>query len=51
MEPAFQDNRLNAHHSLKTAKHQKQQKDFHGFACHIDTSADCCALQGLLVGK
>jgi hypothetical protein len=46
MGSALQDNRLDADRGLKTAKHQKQQKHFHGFACHIDTSADCCAFLG-----
>jgi len=35
--PPLQHGRLQAHGSLKTAKHENQQKDFHRFACHIDT--------------
>jgi hypothetical protein len=49
VRPAFQNNRLDAHRGLKTAKHEKQQKDFHRFACHIVTYADRCALWGLIV--
>jgi hypothetical protein len=36
-KPPLQHGRLQAHGSLKTTKHENQQKDFHRFACHIDT--------------
>jgi len=45
----LQHDRLKAHSGLKTAKHQNQQKDFHHFACHIDTHADRCASGEFLV--
>jgi hypothetical protein len=40
--PAFarsplEHDRLGPQCGLKTAKHENQQKDFHHFACHIDT--------------
>lgn len=51
MRSAFQDNRLEAHRSLKTAKHENQQKDCHDFACHIDTHTDAAPPRELIFYK
>jgi len=37
----LQHDRLQAHGGLKTAEHENQEKDFHRFACHIDTQEGC----------